>query len=123
MRVVCATNRHLEEMVRAGSFREDLFYRLNVVAVRIPPLRERREEIPVLVDTFLRRFAASYGKPLPRLSERLLRALERYAFPGNVRELENLIKRIVVLESEDTVLAELLRADRSAAPPGSSLLR
>ena len=123
VRVVCATNRKLDAMVREGTFREDLFFRLNVVTVTLPPLRERREEIPTLVANFLRSFAARYRKPLPRLSDRLMRAFERYAFPGNVRELENMMKRIIVLESESQILDEVLRADRSGRPPGSSLLR
>jgi two-component system response regulator AtoC len=122
VRVVCATNRRLDAMVREGRFREDLFFRLNVVTVTLPPLRDRSEEIPALIDTFLRSFAARYRKPLPRLSDRLLRALERYAFPGNVRELENMMKRIIVLESEAPILAEVLRAERSGRG-GSSLLR
>jgi two-component system response regulator AtoC len=112
VRVLTATNRALEEMVKVGAFREDLYYRLNVVDVRIPPLRERREEIPVFVDAFLRRYAVKYGKPHRKPSAALLKAMERYPFPGNVRELENLIKRVVVLESEDSVLAELLGGDR-----------
>jgi two-component system response regulator AtoC len=112
VRVVCATNRPLAQMVAAGAFREDLYHRLNVVDITIPPLRERREEIPVLVETFLRRFALKYGKAEPRPSSALMRALDRYPFPGNIRELENLVKRIVVLESEDPVLAELLAGDR-----------
>jgi DNA-binding NtrC family response regulator len=107
VRVVCATNRSLDEMVREGSFREDLFFRLNVVSVTLAPLRERREELPRLIETFTRRFAARYQRPDVRVSERLARALEGYAFPGNVRELENMIKRIVVLESEEGVLAEI----------------
>jgi DNA-binding NtrC family response regulator len=117
-RVICATNRALDQMVRAGTFREDLFFRLDVVNVKIPPLRERREEIPVLVDTFLRRYSARYRKPLPHLSKRLLLALDRYAFPGNVRELENMMKRIVVLESERPILEELLGGDRRAHTSG-----
>jgi len=121
MRVVCATNRDLEVMVRAGTFREDLFFRLNVVTVRIPPLRERREELPALVDTFLARYSVRYGKARPRLSQRLQRALERYAFPGNVRELENMMKRIVVLGSESSVLQELLGGDRRGGGESSSL--
>jgi two-component system response regulator AtoC len=123
VRVVCATNRKLDAMVREGSFREDLYFRLNVVTVTLPPLRERREEIPALVANFLRTFAARYRKPLPRLTDRLMRALDRYGFPGNVRELENMMKRIIVLESESQILDEVLRADRSGRPPGSSLLR
>jgi DNA-binding NtrC family response regulator len=113
VRVLCATNRSLEHMVKAGTFREDLYYRLNVVDIRIPPLRERRDEIPVLVDAFLRRYAAKYGKPPRKASAAMLRVMERYAFPGNVRELENLVKRVVVLQSEDTVIADMLGGDRT----------
>jgi DNA-binding NtrC family response regulator len=120
VRVVAATHRRLEEMVRQGAFREDLFFRLNVVTVFLPPLAERREEIPLLVDTFSRRFAVRYGRPVPRLSDRLLRAFERYPFPGNVRELENMVKRIVVLGNEEPILNEMLRAERGDRS-GSSL--
>jgi two-component system response regulator AtoC len=112
VRVVCATNRNLEAMVRAGSFREDLFFRLNVVTLRIPPLRERPDALPVLVNTFLARYSARFGRPRPRLSQRIQHALARYPFPGNVRELENMIKRIVVLGSEFSVLQELLAYGR-----------
>jgi two-component system, NtrC family, response regulator AtoC len=112
VRVVCATNRDLEGRVRAGTFREDLFFRLNVMTVRIPPLRERREELHALVSTFLARYSVRYGRPRPRLSGRLQRAFERYAWPGNVRELENMIKRIVVLGSESSVLQDLLGGER-----------
>ena len=108
VRVVTATNRNLEQMVRQGGFREDLFFRLNVVSIEIPPLRERRDEIPGLIDRFLRRYSAKYRKPLPVLSARMLRQLERHPFPGNVRELENMMKRIVVLGREEPVLEELL---------------
>ena len=120
VRVVAATHRRLEEMVREGSFREDLFFRLNVVSVFLPPLSERREEIPLLIDSFLGRFAARYGRPVPQLSDRLLRALDRHPFPGNVRELENMVKRMVVLESEEPILNELARAERGDRG-GSSL--
>ncbi len=113
VRVVAATHRRLEEMVHQGTFREDLFFRLNVVTIFLPPLAERREEIPLLIDSFLRRFAARYGRPVPRLSDRLLRTFERYPFPGNVRELENMVKRIVVLESEEPILSEIQRSERS----------
>jgi len=121
VRVVCATNQRLEEMVRKKSFREDLFFRLNVVNVAIPPLRERREEIPQLVAHFLKRFRVRYGKPPIDLSDRMMLAFQDYPFPGNVRELENMIKRIVVLESEDSIIAELSRA-RASAPGGRSSL-
>jgi len=120
VRVVAATHRRLEEMVREGTFREDLFFRLNVVTVFLPPLSERREEIPLLIDSFLARFSARYGRPVPRLSDRLVRAFERHPFPGNVRELENAVKRVVVLGSEEPVLNELSRSERGERN-GSSL--
>ena len=126
VRVVTATNRPLEEMVEGKGFREDLFFRLNVVAVKIPPLRERREEIPRLADHFLRRFSAKYGKYRVQVSSRLMSLFDRYPFPGNIRELENMIKRIVVLESEDPIVAELLsggeRGVRSTVTAFQSLL-
>jgi two-component system, NtrC family, response regulator AtoC len=109
VRVVCATNRSLVEMVAAGDFREDLYFRLNVVAIDIPPLRERREEVPLLVETFLTRYTALYERPYPGLSQRLIEAMNAYEFPGNVRELENMIKRVVVLENEESILSELLK--------------
>jgi two-component system response regulator AtoC len=121
VRVVCATNQRLDEMVRKKTFREDLFFRLNVVNVAIPPLRERREEIPLLAEHFLGRFRVRYGKRPIVLSDRLMQAFQEYPFPGNVRELENMIKRIVVLESEDSILAELLRPAGDAQSRRSSL--
>ncbi len=121
VRVVCATNRPLEQMVENGTFREDLFFRLNVVNLQIPPLRERPEEIPIFADSFLRRYSARYRKPLPRLSAALRSALGRHPFPGNVRELENMMKRIVVLESEDAVLTELRAPDRARVAGPSRL--
>ncbi|MDJ0866421.1 MAG: sigma-54 dependent transcriptional regulator [Myxococcota bacterium] len=114
VRMICATNRPLEQMVQQGSFREDLYYRLNVVNVQLPPLRDRREEIPALVATFLRRFALKYDRPPRQPSPALMRAFDRYAFPGNVRELENMIKRIVVLESEESILEQLLSGERGS---------
>lgn len=107
VRVVCATHRPLLTMVADRTFREDLYFRLNVVNIEIPPLRDRREEIPSLVETFLHRCALEYDKPVPVPSARLVAALGSYDFPGNVRELENLIKRLVVLESEDPILCDL----------------
>ena len=121
LRVVCATNRKLDEMVAEGAFRADLFFRLNVVNVTIPPLRERCEEIPILIETFLQRYSALYGKPVPSISAELRSALQRYAFPGNVRELENMIKRVIILESERPVLDELLQRERGAMAGYSAL--
>jgi two-component system response regulator AtoC len=107
VRVVAATNRNLEEMVGQGAFREDLYYRLNVVNVRVPPLRERRQEIPVLTDHFLKLYSREYRRELPSLSDRLKQGLAEYPWPGNVRELENMIKRIVVLQREDAIAEEI----------------
>ncbi len=106
-RVIAATNRDLERSVREGSFREDLFYRLNVVTVELPPLRERLDEIPLLCAHFLERYAREFGKPALPPSPGLMRAFLEYAWPGNIRELENLVKRMVVLASEEPVVAEL----------------
>jgi two-component system response regulator AtoC len=119
VRVVCATNRELEAMVRARTFREDLYYRLNVVTLQVPPLRERMDELPALVATFLTRYARKYGKPQPRLGARLMRAFERHSFPGNVRELENLIKRIVVLGGEESVLEHLASTQHGVRNAGN----
>jgi two-component system response regulator AtoC len=106
-RVVAATNRNLEEAVEKGEFREDLYYRLNVVTVHLPPLRERRPALPLLVDHFLRRFGEEYGKPVAPLSPETMEIFLRYHWPGNVRELENMVRRMIVLGSEQTVLQEI----------------
>ena len=107
-RIVAATNRDLEAMVRDGSFRSDLYYRLNVVSIRIPPLRERREDIAPLVDASIRRFAAEDGKPITGISKEAMDLLVKYRYPGNVRELENILRQAVVLcRSEMIVSADL----------------
>jgi two-component system, NtrC family, response regulator AtoC len=118
-RVIAATNRHLEAAVREGSFREDLFYRLNVVTIQLPPLRERRDEIPPLTDHFLERYAREYGKDPKPLADEVRAAFMAYDWPGNIRELENLVKRIVVLGDATPVVAEL-RARKPALPPPSA---
>lgn len=117
VRVIAATNRDLEAMMRIGTFREDLYYRLQVIEVHIPPLRERREEISQLIEFFLLKFAAVYRRPAVRPSIVLQDALLAYEWPGNIRELENMMKRLVVLQDEALILAELgrLRHARAAA--------
>ena len=107
VRVLAATNKNLEEEVRSGRFREDLFYRLNVVNITIPPLRERKEEIPVFVEYFLDKFRKKYDKGIRSLSEPMLKALIRHEWLGNVRELENVIQRFVVLGNEEVIIDEL----------------
>ena len=102
-RVVAATNRDLAVQVKEGRFREDLFYRLNVIQVQLPPLRDRPEDVPLLADHFVVRYSAKNGKPARALTAAALEALEAYSWPGNVRELENAIERAVVL-SHDTEL-------------------
>jgi len=113
VRILAATNRNLEEMIRDKKFREDLYYRLQVIEVNIPPLRERRDEIPELVDLFIRRFARAYRRPVVSPSPELIDRLLAYAWPGNIRELENLTKRLVILKSEAKVMDELNRLESS----------
>ncbi len=105
VRVIAATNRPLEQAVAARTFREDLFYRLNVVRIPLPPLRERREDIPLLVDYFLHRFARASGRPAKGIVAEALQLLEAHGWPGNVRELENAIHRATVVTSGDTILS------------------
>ena len=103
IRLICATNRNLAEMVQQGKFRDDLYYRLNVVQMHLPPLRERRDDISVLAQHFLQISAAQFNKKVRRFSQPALRALEEYAWPGNVRELENAVQRAVVLSEGQTI--------------------
>jgi DNA-binding NtrC family response regulator len=103
IRLICATNRQLSEMVQQGKFREDLYYRLNVVQMHLPPLRERRDDIPLLAQHFLQTSAQQFNKKVKRYSQPALHALEEYSWPGNVRELENAVQRAVVLSEGQTV--------------------
>jgi two-component system nitrogen regulation response regulator NtrX len=97
VRVIAATNKDLEEEIARGNFREDLFYRLNVIPFYVPPLRDRKEDIPLLVKEFLQEFGAQYGRPRVEMSEEALAALKQYHWPGNVRELRNLVERVLIL--------------------------
>jgi len=103
VRVIAATNRDIRQMVAEGRFLEDLFYRLNVIPIHIPPLRERREDIPALVEHFIRKHAQRTGKRIERVEDNLVAALQQYDWPGNVRELENTIERAVVLSTNATI--------------------
>lgn len=107
VRVVAATNRNLEQTVADGGFREDLFFRLNVVSIHLPPLRERREEIPILTEYFLKKYSVQYNKPTSDLSSETMQLFMDYDWPGNIRELENLIKRAVVLGTEAPIRKEI----------------
>jgi two-component system response regulator AtoC len=107
-RILCTTSRMLERDVARGTFRDDLFYRVNVVVLNIPPLRERKEDIPALVDYFCKRFNRDFRRNTGPISDRTLKLLLEHDWPGNIRELENLMKRYVVLESQDVIVTELL---------------
>ena len=107
VRVLSATNKPLERAVEEGLFREDLFYRLNVVSIHIPPLRERREEIPLFLDFFLRKYSEYYGKQPPPFSDYAVSRMMDYAWPGNIRELENMVKRYVIVGNEAQIIREL----------------
>jgi two-component system response regulator HydG len=128
-RLIAATNRNLDDEIARGNFRSDLFYRLNVISIEIPPLRERREDIPLLAEAFLAEIAQKRGEEKKKLSPEAAEQLQEYSWPGNVRELENAIERAVILASNGTVLpaalpdkvrqrkSERLVADRPAANP------
>ena len=118
VRIICATNKNVKEMMARGEFREDLFYRLNVINVQLPPLRERTEDIPLLVDFFLQKKCGESGKPLKIISQKCMEKLLDYRWPGNIRELENEIERLVVLAGEEkTIMPDLLSPKISEALP------
>jgi len=115
VRILSATNRDLQKAIAAGTFREDLFYRLNVFPIQIPPLRERKEDIPMLVEYFIDRFARKAGKNIRSIDKQSLDLLESYSWPGNIRELQNVVERAVVLCDTET-----LRIDSSWLSVGDS---
>ncbi|MBI5568320.1 MAG: sigma-54-dependent Fis family transcriptional regulator [Desulfomonile tiedjei] len=108
VRVIAATNKKLEKEMEKGNFREDLYYRLNVIRIRLPPLAEREEDIPLLVGHFLKKFAKEQGKDITKVSSLAMRVLCNYQYPGNVRELENIVERCVTLEGSDQLTADNL---------------
>lgn len=116
LRVIAATNSNLEQAVKDGRFREDLYYRLNVVSIKLPPLRERKEDVPLLIDHFLGKYAAELKKPLKRLTRDALDGLIAYHWPGNVRELENVIERAMVLSAGEELGPEDLPPQIASGP-------
>ncbi len=128
VRIIAATNRDLERMVREGKFREDLYYRLSVIPIFIPPLRERKEDIPPLVQHFLERFSKEYKKEV-RISQEVMEAFLRYEWRGNVRELQNVIERMVILDTDGVLTAEDLppeirkeqKGQRASVPEGGTI--
>jgi transcriptional regulator with PAS, ATPase and Fis domain len=112
-RVICATNRDLKSLVEKGIFREDLYYRLNVVNIYVPPLRERVEDIPMLVDYFIKKYCTSMNKPPATIEPAALKRLEEFNYPGNVRELENMIERAIVVGSGKKIMLKDLPLEKT----------
>jgi transcriptional regulator with GAF, ATPase, and Fis domain len=106
VRVIAATNRDLTGAIAAGTFRSDLFYRLNVFPIEVPPLRKRKEDIPILVEYFVKRYAEKAGKQIRKIDKNTLELCQSYSWPGNIRELQNLVERSVILSSGDTFQIE-----------------
>ena len=121
VRIVAATNRDLEEAISDGKFREDLYYRINVFPIRVPSLRERVEDIPVLVRTFVDQFSAAFGKKIEVIAKDDLLALQRYSWPGNIRELRNVIERAMILSRGTKLHVELPRARTRPVRPGTQM--
>ncbi|HET7186003.1 MAG TPA: sigma-54 dependent transcriptional regulator [Terriglobales bacterium] len=122
VRIIAATNVDLRQMAREGRFREDLYYRLNVITIDLPPMRQRREDIPLLVEHFISKFAEENERPVRQIAPEALRALIEYGWPGNVRELENVVERAVVLSSGPTVTLDLLPDHIAGRGAGLSML-
>ena len=120
VRVISATNKRLEDLIEDGDFRHDLFYRLNVIPFQVPPLRERLEDIPVLVEHFNRKFSADYGKKPKIFTENTMEALQNYCWLGNVRELRNTVERIVIMNAKQKISADDLPFMSEETPPSSS---
>lgn len=120
-RVITATSRNLEEEIRSGRFREELYYRLNGVFLRLPPLRRRKEDIPGFVELFLTRYAAQFGRPKPFLSPQTLRNFLEYTWPGNIRQLENAVKKIVALGDERLAKADITPSASESRQPSNTV--
>ena len=123
VRIIAATNVDLKAAVKEGRFRDDLYYRLNVITVDLPPLRERREDIPLLADHFIKKFAQENGKGVKQITPEALRPLLDYEWRGNVRELENVIERAVVLSTSNTIGLELLPDEVLGRTSGSQVFQ
>src|SRR5881296_3493956 len=120
VRIIAATNKHLDEEIEKGAFRSDLFFRLNVIPFEVPPLRERLEDVPLLIEHFNQRFAKAYGKKAKRFDEKAVEAMQRHSWPGNVRELRNTVERVVIMHQNHRVGVKDLPAFGDAEPPASS---
>jgi two-component system, NtrC family, response regulator AtoC len=116
-RIVCSTNRNLQDEIGSGNFRQDLFYRINILQISVPSLRDRKEDIPIIANYLLDLYNEKYNCQARRLSNQVVRMLQDYHWPGNIRELENLIKRYVILGSEDAITTELLSREQAYFKP------
>jgi DNA-binding NtrC family response regulator len=123
VRLITATNRDLLQQIRAGAFREDLYYRLNVIHISIPPLRERREDVPLLLQHFFRHYARVYQAPAPELAPEMVERLRAYPWPGNVRELRNVVERLTVRRQSRELSSADLPMEMRVAPAGPSATR
>ncbi|MCD6153206.1 MAG: sigma-54-dependent Fis family transcriptional regulator [Syntrophobacterales bacterium] len=121
VRIISATNQNLEEKVKSGEFREDLYYRLNVIPIKIPPLRDRKEDIPLLTEYFIEEYSKEFGKEVKKISPYALQLLMEYPFPGNVRELQNIVERSVALETGNIILPESLVMSDKGDPDSESV--
>ncbi len=122
-RVLSATSRNLEEQMRMGNFREELYYRINGVCLRLPQLRHRKEDVPALVDYFLTKYTAVFGRPRPSLSPQTLSLLLDYPWPGNIRELQNTVKKMITLGDERIAVADLVASQGDPRPPNATPAR
>jgi two-component system nitrogen regulation response regulator NtrX len=120
VRVIAATNKRLDDEIEKGTFRSDLFFRLNVIPFEVPPLRERLEDVPLLLDHFNQRFAKAYGKKPKRFDAKAIEAMQKYSWPGNVRELRNTVERVVIMHQSQRVGVKDLPAFGEEEPPASS---
>jgi two-component system response regulator AtoC len=121
VRIICITNREIESEIEKDAFREDLYYRINVVNIQMPPLRQRLEDLPILVDYFVRQYAERYSRSAPPVSSAVMERFLKHSWPGNIRELENYLKRYVILDSPESVLAELEERTRGPLVGGFQL--
>jgi two-component system response regulator PilR (NtrC family) len=120
VRILSATHKDLAALVEDGRFRHDLYYRINVIELRVPPLRERPEDLPTLSDLVLQRLAGTQGRPVPRLAPDAIEALRAYSFPGNVRELENILERAMAMADGDTIQVDDLSLPKSSSPKAAT---
>lgn len=123
IRIIAATNQDLQELMATGKFREDFFYRINIVSIEIPPLRKRKEDIPILVEHFFEKYSHEYNRPVPAITPGAMKALVAFPWPGNIRELENKIQQIIVLSTRKVITEEDLGLYHLESKPGKEVVK